>query len=112
MFTFSHTTYIEKQIIEPTIASSTTNILARASYKSVGPQNDPTFLEYVVLSLHIILGEVVPRFVYVSIVVGGITFSLETFSPMHDPITPFRCLCKWYFTYLQIYDNKCILVYV
>jgi hypothetical protein len=75
MFTFKHTTYIEKQIIEPTIASSTTNILPRRSYKSIGPQNDPTFLEYVVL------GETLPRFIHLSTLIGRITFSLEVFNP-------------------------------
>jgi len=91
MFNFGHTKYIKKQIIEPTIASSTTNILPKANYKFIVPQNDPTFLEYVVLGLHIILGETLPRFVYLSTLVVGITFSLEVFSPMHDPITLFRC---------------------
>jgi hypothetical protein len=91
MFTFGYTTCIEKQIIEPTIASSATNILPITSYKSIGSQNDPTSLEYVVLGLHIILGEALPRFVYLSTLIGGITFSLEVFSPMHNPITLFRC---------------------
>ncbi len=91
MFTFGHTTYIEKQTIEPTTTYSTTNILPRANYKSIGPQNDPTFFEYVVLGLHIILGEALPRFVSLSTLVGGITFLLETFTVMHNPITFFRC---------------------
>ncbi len=98
MFTFNHTTYIENQIIEPTIASSTTNFLPRRSYKFVGPQNDRTFFEYLVLGLHIILREELHVFVHLSTLVGRITFSLEAFNAMHDPITLFGCKCKWDFT--------------
>ncbi len=55
---FNHTTYILKQIVEPTIVSHATNIMPRINNRFVGHQNGPIFHEHAIECLHIILGMV------------------------------------------------------
>jgi hypothetical protein len=46
--TFDHTPHIDKQTIEPAIASFISNIVPKTNYKSIGPQNDPILHEHVI----------------------------------------------------------------
>jgi hypothetical protein len=55
----NQTPYIEKQIVEPILASHPTNIVPRANYSSIKPQNGLTLLEHVVQGPHDVLGAVV-----------------------------------------------------
>jgi len=56
MPTLGHTPHTNKQIIEHVIASHTSNIVPITNYRSVKPQNDPTFYEHATQGLHIVLG--------------------------------------------------------
>jgi hypothetical protein len=53
---FNHTPHTNKQIVEPIVASHATNIVFKANYRSVEPQNGLTPHEHIVQGLHAALG--------------------------------------------------------
>jgi hypothetical protein len=57
---------IEKQIVEPKVASLTTNIVFRANQKSIRPQNCLTPHEHGAQGLHVYLGDTPPTFFHSS----------------------------------------------
>jgi hypothetical protein len=70
IFELGHTSHIVKYIIEPIVASPTTIIMSRTNYKSIGPQNDPTFHEHAKQGFHTILNEAQPTFVHLATPIG------------------------------------------
>jgi hypothetical protein len=71
MFELGHTSHIVKDIVEPIVASPTTIIMSRANYKSIGPQNDPTFHEHATQGFHTILNEAQPTLVHLATTIGN-----------------------------------------
>ncbi len=55
--TFGHTPHIDKQIIEPAIASFISNIVSKINYKSIGPQNGLILHEHVVQGFQDVLSK-------------------------------------------------------
>jgi hypothetical protein len=58
MFVFDHTPHTEKQIVELVVASHTINIALGTTYRSIEPQNGPTFHEHAVQGPHATMGVV------------------------------------------------------
>lgn len=55
--TFGQTPHIDKQTIEPTLASFISNIVPKTNYKSIGPKNGPIRHEHVIQGFEDVLGK-------------------------------------------------------
>jgi hypothetical protein len=78
---FNHTPHTKKQIVEHVVASHATNIVPRANYRSIGPQNDPTFHEHVIQGLHVALGMVLLILAHLSTPIIRNYIPIGTISP-------------------------------
>ncbi len=87
MLEFDHTPYIYKKLVKLIIASFATNIVFRANYMFVRPQNGPTFHEHASQGFHIILGEAQPSLIHLPTYVGGNYYPIRTIWPstQHNP---------------------------
>jgi hypothetical protein len=88
MHVFDHAPYTKKQIVEPIIASHTTNIMPTSNCRSVRPQNRPTPHEHVVQGPHAILGVILHTLTHLSTHVIKNYLPIKTFLPygQFDPV--------------------------
>ncbi len=76
MFELGHTSYTYKKIVKLIIASPTTNIVFKANYMFVKPQNGPTFYEHASQGFHIVMGETQSSFIHLPTSIGGNYFPI------------------------------------
>jgi hypothetical protein len=85
MHVFNHTPHIKKQIVKLVVAYHTTNILLRTIYRSIKPQNGPTFHEDVIWGLNVALGMVLDVFTHFSTHVIRNYLPIKIVSPCGQP---------------------------
>ncbi len=82
---FNHTPHIEKQTIEPIVASHATNIVPRANIGSLDTKMAPNPHEHVIQGLHVALGMVIPILTHLSIPIIYNYLPIRTITPCGQP---------------------------